>query len=185
ALVGFLRRFGQQEERNGGGHHQGVEQREHVADDDGQILGRVGAADAVDAPCGHAGVYLFSSQARVGQGSRHVHGSFVAFQGGYSHNSSPSPPSLPGVVYMTLSRLSALIVLGFLPTFVHAGSSNSLLDVRPDGSQLLVVNADNGTVTLVDLKTRKTVREVKVGEKPEGVSWIADSNVAAVTVYRD
>jgi YVTN family beta-propeller protein len=86
---------------------------------------------------------------------------------------------------MTRSRLACLLALLLLPAFVHAGPSNSLLDVHPDGTKLLVVNADNGTVTLVDLKTRKAVREVKLGDKPEGVTWIADTAVAAATVYRD
>lgn len=86
---------------------------------------------------------------------------------------------------MTRSRLAALLAVLLVPAFLHAGSSNSLLDVRPDGSKLLVVNADNGTVTLVDVAGRKVVREIPVGEKPEGVTWIGDSDVAAVTVYRD
>jgi YVTN family beta-propeller protein len=67
----------------------------------------------------------------------------------------------------------------------RAGSSNSLMDVSPDGSRLAVVNADNGTVSFVDLKTRKVLKEVAVGDKPEGVTWIGASNVAAVTVYRE
>jgi YVTN family beta-propeller protein len=79
--------------------------------------------------------------------------------------------------------LPALLLL--VPARVHAGSSNSLMDVHPDGSRLLVANADNGTVTVVDLKTRKAVHEIKVGDKPEGVTWIGTSALAAVTVYRD
>src|SRR5579859_3262985 len=67
----------------------------------------------------------------------------------------------------------------------RAGSSNSLLDVSPDGSRLAVVNADNGTVSFVDLKTRKVLKEVAVGDKPEGVTWVGNSTVAAVTVYRE
>jgi YVTN family beta-propeller protein len=67
----------------------------------------------------------------------------------------------------------------------RAGSSNSLMDVSTDGSRLAVVNSDNGTVSLVDLKSRKVVKEVKVGDKPEGVTWIGGTSVAAVTVYRE
>src|SRR5688572_29622068 len=66
-----------------------------------------------------------------------------------------------------------------------AGSSNSLLDVSPDGTRLLTVNSDNGTVSVVDTKERKTLREIKVGDKPEGVTWIGDGPLAAVTVYRE
>ena len=79
--------------------------------------------------------------------------------------------------------LSALLLLA--PASLLAGSSNSLMDVHPDGSRLLVVNADNGTVSVVDLKGRKTVREIGVGDKPEGVTWIGTSSLAAVTVYRE
>ncbi len=66
-----------------------------------------------------------------------------------------------------------------------AGSSNSLMDVSPDGARLLVANSDNGTVTVVDTKDRKALREIKVGDKPEGVTWIGKGPLAAVTVYRE
>lgn len=78
--------------------------------------------------------------------------------------------------------LVALVLLG--SSVAHAGHSNSLLDVHPDGSRLLVTNADNGTVTIVDLQTRKPVHEVKVGDKPEGAAWVG-GDLACVTVYRD
>jgi YVTN family beta-propeller protein len=68
---------------------------------------------------------------------------------------------------------------------VLAGSSNSLMDVSPDGARLVVANADNGTVTFIDLKTRKVLKEVAVGDKPEGVTWIGTSSVAAISVYRE
>jgi YVTN family beta-propeller protein len=67
----------------------------------------------------------------------------------------------------------------------RAGSSNSLMDVSPDGAWLLVTNADNGTVTVVDVGARKAVREIKVGDKAEGVCWIGGGPLAAVTVYRE
>src|SRR5262249_16817584 len=54
----------------------------------------------------------------------------------------------------------------------------------PDGRRLLVANADNGTVTVVDPVQRKVLREIKVGEKPEGVAWIG-THLAAATVYRE
>jgi YVTN family beta-propeller protein len=44
-------------------------------------------------------------------------------------------------------------------------------------------NADSDTVTVVDTAARKALREIKVGDKPEGVAWI-NANLAAVTVYR-
>jgi YVTN family beta-propeller protein len=81
--------------------------------------------------------------------------------------------------------LLALTVSLSLPAVVLAGSSNSLLDLSPDGSLLLVTNADNGTVTVVDTKERKALREIKVGDKPEGVSWIGNGPLAAVTIFRE
>jgi YVTN family beta-propeller protein len=66
----------------------------------------------------------------------------------------------------------------------HAGTSNSLLDLSPDGHMLLVANADNGTVTVVDARAHKAIREIKVGDKPEGVAYIG-KQLAAVTVYRE
>lgn len=81
-------------------------------------------------------------------------------------------------------RLAAFL-LALLPGLALAGSSNSLLDVSPDGKRLAVVNADNGTVTIVDLTTRKKLHEVPVGDKPEGATWAGASDIVAVTVYRD
>src|SRR5262249_20890501 len=45
--------------------------------------------------------------------------------------------------------------------------------------------ADNGTVTVVDAAAGQALREIKVGEKPEGVTWIGNGPLAAVTVYRE
>ncbi len=78
-----------------------------------------------------------------------------------------------------------LVVVSFSAAPLFAGTSNSLMDVSPDGRQLLAANADNGTVTVVDLETRKAVREITVGDKPEGVTWIGPGPLAAVTVFRE
>src|SRR5438132_3784450 len=86
-------------------------------------------------------------------------------------------------------RLHCLVLLAALAMSLtgkaRAGSSNSLLDVSPDGSLLLVANPDNGTVTVVDTLTRKSIHEIEVGDKPEGVTWIGSGPLAAVTVYRE
>ena len=58
------------------------------------------------------------------------------------------------------------------------------MDVRADGI-LIVANTDNGSVTVVDTAASKALREIKVGEKPEGVTWIGAGPLAAVTVYRE
>ena len=68
---------------------------------------------------------------------------------------------------------------------VLAGTSNSLLDVSPDGKRLAVANTDTGTVSVVDLKARKKLAEFKCGDHPEGVSWVADTGVFLATVYGD
>jgi YVTN family beta-propeller protein len=83
------------------------------------------------------------------------------------------------------ARRLALLAVFLLPLHARAGSSNSLMDLTPDGSRLLVANADNGTVTVVDTRLRKALHEVKVGDKPEGVTFIGAGPLAAVTVYRD
>jgi YVTN family beta-propeller protein len=80
---------------------------------------------------------------------------------------------------LCLAMLALSAAVGF------AGTSNSLMDVRPDGKQLLVANTDGGTVSVVDLESRKVVRELPVGDHPEGVAWISSGPLAIVTVYRD
>ncbi len=86
---------------------------------------------------------------------------------------------------MLRPALGCLLVAGLSLAPARAGTSNSLLDLSPDGTLLLVANPDNGTVTVVDTAARKAVREVAVGDKPEGVAWVGAGPVAAVTVYRD
>jgi YVTN family beta-propeller protein len=84
------------------------------------------------------------------------------------------------------SRLAACFVVTLLVAApVAAGTSNSLLDVLPDGSRLLVANSDNGSVTVVDPVARKALHEIAVGDKPEGVTWIGSGPLAAVAVYRE
>lgn len=66
-----------------------------------------------------------------------------------------------------------------------AGSSNSLMDISADGRLLACSNRDSGSVSIVDLATQKTVREIPVGHDPEGVSFIGATHSLAVAVYRD
>ncbi len=86
-------------------------------------------------------------------------------------------------------RSSARLVLAALlicsVQTVHAGSSNSLLDVTSDGKRLLVANADNGSITVIDATANKALREIAVGDKPEGVAWIGNGPLAAVNVYNE
>jgi YVTN family beta-propeller protein len=86
-------------------------------------------------------------------------------------------------------RLPACLILGVLalsmPARLNAGTSNSLLDISPDGKRFLAVNVDNGSVTLVDATTKQAVREIVVGERPECVTWIGNGPLAAVTIYNE
>jgi YVTN family beta-propeller protein len=83
-------------------------------------------------------------------------------------------------------RVPACFLVCFLAVSpLRAGSSNSLMDVSPDGSRLLVANADNGTLSVLDTLARKVLHEIPVGDKPEGVTWIGSGPLAAVTVYHD
>jgi YVTN family beta-propeller protein len=78
-----------------------------------------------------------------------------------------------------------LAVAVSLPTAALGGVSNSLMDISPDGKWLLAANADNGSVTVIDTTARKALREIKVGDKPEGVTWIGAGPLAAVTLYHE
>lgn len=63
--------------------------------------------------------------------------------------------------------------------------SNSLMALTRDGRWLLVANADNGTVSVVDTAERKTVREIAVGRRPESVAVVGAGPRAVVTLYKD
>ncbi len=66
---------------------------------------------------------------------------------------------------------------------LSAGTSNSLMDVRADGEQLVVANPNHGSVTLVDTVRRSKVREISVGGKLEGVTWVGKGPIVVATVY--
>ena len=72
-----------------------------------------------------------------------------------------------------------------ITSVARAGDSSSLMDVSADGSRLLVANTDAGTLSIVDLKSRKLVAEIPVGDHPEGATWLPGTNFALVTVYGD
>ncbi|MFP6676219.1 MAG: hypothetical protein VB878_14140, partial [Pirellulaceae bacterium] len=80
-------------------------------------------------------------------------------------------------------RLFVLVATLSVATHVAAGTSNSLMDISADGLLLACSNRDSGTVSIVDLKTRGKLREISVGKKPEGVSFLGSSHRLAVAVY--
>ncbi|MSR60347.1 MAG: c-type cytochrome [Planctomycetaceae bacterium] len=87
-----------------------------------------------------------------------------------------------------LIRLAWLWIAGLVVSSTpaaRAGASNSLLDVSTDGKLLAAANRDNGTVSIVDLATNQVLREVKVGSKPEGVTFVGTTHAVAATVYGD
>ncbi len=85
----------------------------------------------------------------------------------------------------TLAGLTLVAFGLFCLGEVQAGSSNSLMDISTDGKLLACSNRDSGSVSIVDLATRKTVREIPVGHYPEGVSFLGATHALAVAVYRD
>lgn len=84
-----------------------------------------------------------------------------------------------------LILFAAAVFAGTVTKTSMAGSSNSLMDISSDGALLACSNRDSGTVTIVDLATDKVQREIKVGHKPEGVSFIGQTHDLAVAVYDD
>ena len=70
-------------------------------------------------------------------------------------------------------------------SILPADHSNSLMDISADGTLLACSNRDSGSVTIVDLKTHSRLREITVGHKPEGVTFIGDSHRLACCVYQD
>lgn len=82
-------------------------------------------------------------------------------------------------------RLATFMFLLTLAAPSFAGTSNSLLDISPDGRLLAVANTDSGTVSFVDLKERKKLVEIPVGDHPEGVAWALNGSNLLVTVYGD
>ena len=90
---------------------------------------------------------------------------------------------------MSLLSRSGIWTVGLLCCTVAAtawaGSSNSLMDISDDGKLLACTNRDSGTVTIVDLATNSKLREVRIGEHPEGISFLGKSHRLAAAVYAD
>lgn len=87
--------------------------------------------------------------------------------------------------YARFAGFVAIFASLVLPASGWADGSNSLMDLSPDGKWLACSNRDSGTVTIVDLASRAKLHEVRVGAKPEGVSFIGSTDRIAVAVYGD
>lgn len=78
-----------------------------------------------------------------------------------------------------------MLLIAFSDLSALAGSSNSLLDFSADGRLLACSNRDSGTVTIVDPATFTKLREIPVGHKPEGVTFLGETHQLAVAIYAD
>ncbi len=81
--------------------------------------------------------------------------------------------------------VGSLLLATCVALSARAGTSNSLMDISADGQLLACSNRDSGTVTIVDLNTHRVLREIPVGEKPEGVSFVGETTQVAVAVYAE
>ncbi len=81
--------------------------------------------------------------------------------------------------------LLALTASAFATRAASAGRGGSLLDLSTDGRLLACANRDSGTVSIVDVTSRRKLREVKVGSKPEGLTFLGDSHQVVVAVYAE
>ena len=83
-------------------------------------------------------------------------------------------------------EITGLVLLSLTSCLsARAGSSNSLLDISADGKLLACSNRDSGTVTIVDPQTFTKLREIPVGHKPEGVTFLGKTHQLAVAIYAD
>ncbi len=92
-------------------------------------------------------------------------------------------PKTPRRRFVEFAAMLFLITLPILTAV--AGPSNSLLDISADGRLLACSNRDSGTVTIVDPVTFTKLREIPVGHKPEGVTFLGDSHQLAVAIYAE
>src|SRR5258708_39791244 len=84
-----------------------------------------------------------------------------------------------------LTRFTLVALAMFPAAVARAGTSNSLIDISADGALLATANHDNGSVSIVDLASGKLLREIAVGKKLEGVSFLGASHSLAATAYAD
>jgi len=79
----------------------------------------------------------------------------------------------------------ALVLSCHAEALFAASSSSSLMQISADGEILVCTNRDSGTATVIDLKTREKLREIKLGHKPEGLTFLGQSHQCAVCLYGD
>ena len=86
----------------------------------------------------------------------------------------------------TIILFAALVAMAACPGDAALGGATAgLMDISADGALLACSNRDGGTVTVVDLRTNRKLHEIKVGEKPEGVTFLGPTHNIAVACYHD
>ncbi len=83
-----------------------------------------------------------------------------------------------------LFGLTAVLLIIVSPE-CWAGRSNSLMDISTDGQLLACSNRDSGTVTFIDARSLKKLREIPVGKHPEGVTFLGKTHKLAVAIYNE
>lgn len=78
-----------------------------------------------------------------------------------------------------------LLALATTSIEARAGDGNGRLAATRDGKRLVVVNQDNGSISLVDLKRRRVEAEIPVGKTPEGVALAVDDTLAVVALWAE
>ncbi len=87
--------------------------------------------------------------------------------------------------YFCFFCCAGMLATPFFTPDLHAGTSNSLMDISSDGKLLACSNRDSGTITILNLRTGQQLHEIKVGHHPEGVSFVGTTSTVATAVYDD
>lgn len=77
-----------------------------------------------------------------------------------------------------LSRVN--LAKGQIDAVYPVGSVPKVVKVTPDNKYILVSNWCSYTVTVISVETQKTVKTIKIGRYPRGISISSDSNFAYV-----
>jgi DNA-binding beta-propeller fold protein YncE len=83
------------------------------------------------------------------------------------------------------TTLLSMLVTLWLSPLALADSSNSLMGISTDGKLLACSNRDSGSVSIIRLGDNAKLWEMKVGKKPEGVSFLGDTHQLAVAIYAE
>lgn len=88
----------------------------------------------------------------------------------------------PTYLVRCFSLLTFAVAIGPIAT---ASESSSLLDISTDGSNIVCTNRDSGTVSLATLPKLTKQWETRVGQHPEGITFVGSTNKLACCVYSE